>query len=88
MLGAIRVLEAAGAKRSPRVLSKGEITGLEENARLVANKYWATRGKRASQSIQNQLNRPRWHYVRQAPFALDVMNEICADSGMKMAYYP
>lgn len=89
MQGAVRLLEALGKKRTPYVLSQNEIAGLEENARLVAVKYWATKGTgRTVQSVQNQLNLGRWYYMDQAPYAEDVILEIAADAGLTLAFYP
>jgi hypothetical protein len=89
MIGAVRILDLLGATRTPRQLSQDEIAGLEENARRVAERYWALKGtNRTAQSLQNQLNRPRWHYMDQAPYARNVLLEVEADSGMTFAFYP
>ncbi|MSR56137.1 MAG: hypothetical protein EXS05_00450 [Planctomycetaceae bacterium] len=88
MLAAVKVLDPLGAARALRVLSQNEIDGLEENARRVALKYWATKGQRTAASLQNQLNRGRWHYIQQAPYAMVVLTEIEADSGMNLQFYP
>ncbi len=88
MHGVIPTLENLGRNRTPRNLSPLEVAGLEENARLVARTYWATKGQRTAQSVQNQLNLGRWFYIGQAPYAENVLSEIEADSGMALAYYP
>jgi hypothetical protein len=89
MTGAVRILDQLGATRTSKQLSTDEIAGLEENARRVAERYWSLKGsKRTAQSLQNQLNRPRWHYLDQAPFAKDVILEVKTDSGMNLAFYP
>jgi hypothetical protein len=88
MRGAVRLLDVLGASRTPHVLSLDEIAGLEENAIRVARKYWATKGSRTPQSVQNQLNRPRWHYIDQSTYAEEVLLEMAADAGMTLAFYP
>jgi hypothetical protein len=85
---AVRLLDAMGATQALRVLSSAEIAGLEENARRVARKYWTTKGQRNPQSVQNQLDRPRWHYIGQAGYAKDVLVEMATDAGMTLAFYP
>src|SRR5208283_1576132 len=89
MTGVVSVLDRTGATRSARTLSPDEIAGLEENARRVAMKYWQLKGTtRSVQSLQNQLNRPRWHYLDQAPYAKNVLAEVSADSGLAFGFYP
>jgi hypothetical protein len=89
MLAAARTLEPKGNGRLPKVLTQDEIVGLEENARRVAAVYWSNKGgTRTSQSLQNQLNLGRWHYLDQAPFAKAVLLEIAADSGLTFRFYP
>lgn len=87
MLGAIRLLHALGAARSPKVLSPDEMAGLEENARLVCRKYWETKSRRMRRSIQNQLNLPRRRYTDQSVYAADVLLEMAADAGTTIVYY-
>jgi hypothetical protein len=89
MYGAVPILDLLGATRTPRVLSPDEVAGLEENARRVAAKYWALKGTiRTPQSVQNQLDLPRWYYIDQALYARDVLLEVAVDSEMTLAFYP
>ncbi|MBX3435038.1 MAG: hypothetical protein KF847_17105 [Pirellulales bacterium] len=79
MLDAVRKLDAADAATK---LSADDISGLTENARLVAKKYWELKGTaRTAQSVQNQLNRPRWRFLDQAPEASRIIQEIIDDFG-------
>ena len=79
MLDAVRKLDKANGKTH---LCKDDIAGLTENARLVAKKYWELRGTaRTIQSIQNQLDRPRWQFLEQAPKAKEIIQEIIDDLG-------
>ena len=89
MQGVVRVLDQEGATGTARTLSANEMAGLEENARRVAKKYWELKGtSRSGQSLQNQLNRPRWHYFDQVPYAKQVLDEVVTDSGMSFGCYP
>lgn len=89
MISAVAALDKIGAGRTGRVLTLDEIAGLEENARRVAKKYWDLKGSgRTDQSLRNQLNRPRWHYLAQAPYAKAVLDEVARDAGMSLAYDP
>lgn len=79
MLDAVRKLDAADPATK---LSADDIAGLTENARLVAKKYWELKGTaRTAQSVQNQLNRPRWRFLDQAPEAQKIIQEIIDDFG-------
>ncbi len=79
MLDAVRKLDGADATTK---LSADDIAGLTENARLVAKKYWQLRGTaRTAKSVQNQLDRPRWRFLDQAPEAKKIIQEIIDDFG-------
>jgi hypothetical protein len=87
MITAVTKLEPLGANRTPHVLTPTEIVGLEENARLVARIYWK-KLQRTAQSVQNQLDLGRWHFLDQSIFAKDVILEIATDAGMTLKFYP
>jgi hypothetical protein len=79
MLDAVKRLDTADAAAR---LSADDVAGLTENARLVAKKYWDLKGSaRTAQSVQNQLNRPRWRFLDQAPDAKKIIQEIIDDFG-------
>ena len=79
MLNAVKKLD--GAKVGTK-LSTDDVAGLTENARLVAKKYWDLRATcRTAQSVQNQLNRPRWRFLDQVPEAKKIIQEIIDDFG-------
>ena len=66
-------------------LTPDEINGLTENARLVARNYWkgkASGTPRTVQSLENQLNRPRWRFLDQAREACRILAEIAKDAGI------
>jgi hypothetical protein len=81
MMGAVRRLDDTALDVTTK-LSAGEVAGLTENARLVAKKYWELKGTgRTAQSVQNQLNRPRWRFLDQAPDAKKIIQDIIDDFG-------
>ncbi|MFN7802775.1 MAG: RHS repeat-associated core domain-containing protein [Planctomycetaceae bacterium] len=79
MQAAVRRLDHLDSVKGT-TLSADEIAGLTENARLVAKKYWELKGTaRTTQSVMNQLNRPRWRFLDYAPEAKDILDEVIKD---------
>lgn len=76
----VSALDEAGTAGRNLQLSAEEIAQLTENARLVARKYWKLRDSgRTLESVLNQLNRPRWNYLDQAPEARRLLEEVARD---------
>ena len=87
-LSAIRKIEEAARQDHDLVLSMDEIEALTWNAKRVVKKYWETRNtKRSRQSVQNQLDRPRWKYLDQATEARQLIEEIAEDAVMMIAFH-
>lgn len=83
----IRKLDSAGRSGKQLTLTDDEIAGLTENARRVARKYWELKDSgRSVASVANQLGRPRWRFLKQAPEARDMLREVAQDAGLSIAY--
>jgi hypothetical protein len=81
-------LEQAAQRGEEVVLSPDEVEALTWNAERVAGKYWETRDvDRSRQSVQNQLDRPRWKYLDQAPEARLLLEAVAKDAEMSIAHH-